>query len=183
MDSVRAGTARGEAPLDAEVRQAFDAYIRARGHRLVRTAYLLTGDHQVAEDIVQNALASALTSWRRVKDVANLDAYLYAALVNARSRWWRRRWHGEIPAEILPEPPAHHDGNRYEVYDQLLTVLRTLPERQRAAVVLRYYEDLTEAQTAELLGCTVGTVKSQTARGLAKLRAALAAADNTGTRS
>jgi RNA polymerase sigma-70 factor (sigma-E family) len=124
---------------------------------------------------VQNALASALASWRRVREVSNLDAYMYAALVNARSRWWRRRWHAEVPSEYVPEPPPGADEGRYEQYDYLLGVLRELPERQRAAVVLRYYEDLTEAQTAELLGCTVGTVKSQTARGLATLRELLPA--------
>jgi len=177
---VATGTGR-RGPLDAESREAFENYVRARGQRLIRTAYLLTGDHQIAQDIVQNALASALASWRRVKEVSNLDAYMYAALVNARSRWWRRRWHAEVPSEYVPEPAPRPDERRYELYDQMLTVLRTLPERQRAAVVLRYYEDLTEAQTAELLGCTVGTVKSQTARGLAKLRAALAREDS-GTR-
>jgi RNA polymerase sigma-70 factor (sigma-E family) len=162
--------------LDPEVADALDAYVRARGHRLLRTAYLLTGDTQIAEDLVQNALASVLASWRRLPDVDNLDAYVYTALVNARRRWWSRRWHGEIPTEQLPDVSTSEDQTaRFDRHEDMLALLGTLPLRQRQALVLRYFEDLTEAQTAQILGCSIGTVKSQTARGLDKMRAALAA--------
>lgn len=162
--------------LDPQVAEALDAYVRQRGHRLVRTAYLLTGDTQIAEDLVQNALASLLASWRRLPDVNNMDAYVYTALVNARRRWWRRRWHGEIPTERLPDVAAAEDHTaRFERHEDMLAVLGTLPNRQRQVLVLRYFEDLTEAQTAQILRCSIGTVKSQAARGLAKMRTALAA--------
>jgi RNA polymerase sigma-70 factor (sigma-E family) len=130
---------------------------------------------------VQNALASALVSWRRLRDVADMDAYMYTALVHARSRWWRRRWHGEIPSAHLPESATVDETARLDRYDELIVALRELPARQREAVVLRYFEDLTEAQTAQLLRCSVGTVKSQTSRGLAKLRATLRAEPDPGT--
>jgi RNA polymerase sigma-70 factor (sigma-E family) len=157
------------------VLDAFDDYVRGRGNQLLRTAYLLTGDPQIAEDVVQNALASVLASWRRLRDVADLDAYVYTALVNARGRWWRRRWHGEVPAEFLPDAPTADETGRDDSYDAMVTALRRVPARQRAALVLRYYEDLSEEQTAAVLGCSVGTVKSQTARGLVRLREALVA--------
>lgn len=152
--------AEGVFRLDPEVADAIDAYVRTRGHRLLRTAYLLTGDTQIAEDLVQNALASVLASWRRLPDVTNLDAYVYTALVNARRRWWSRRWHGEIPTERLPEVPAAEDQTaRFDRHEDMLAVLGTLPPRQRQVLVLRYFEDLTEAQTARILGCSVGTPK------------------------
>jgi len=147
--------------------------VRARGHRLVRTAYLLTGDRQVAQDLVQNVLASFVVSWRRLRDVEDLDAYVYKALVHARSRWWSRRWHGEIPSEQVPEVAGLDETGPVDCRQDLLAVLGTLPRRQRQVLVLRYFEDLTEAQTALIMGCSVGTVKSQAFKGLDKLRAAL----------
>ena len=98
----------------------FSAYMHARQSSLMRTAYLLTGDRQIAEDVVQNALASVISSWRRLRDVSDLDAYMYTALVNARSRWWRRHWHGEVPAERLPERPAADETGRYESYEAMV---------------------------------------------------------------
>ena len=162
-------------PLDPDVAATLDAYVRARGHRLVRTAYLLTGNPQVAEDLVQNALASVVVSWRRLRDVADLDAYIYTALVHARSRWWSRRWHGEVPSEQLPELPGVDETARCDRHQDVLAVLGTLPTRQRQVLVLRYFDDLTEAQAARVMGCSVGTVKSQSAKGLDKMRAVLAA--------
>jgi RNA polymerase sigma-70 factor (sigma-E family) len=160
-------------PLDHDVTVALDAYVRVRGHRLVRTAYLLCGNAELAEDLVQNALASVLASWRRLPEVTDLDAYVYTALVNASRRWWRRRWHGEIPSEQVPDVAVADDTARFDRHEDLVAVLGTLPTRQRQALVLRYFEDLSEAQTAKALGCSVGTVKSQTSRGLDKMRAAL----------
>jgi RNA polymerase sigma-70 factor (sigma-E family) len=161
--------------LDRDVREAFDEYVRARGPRLVRTAYLFTGDRHVAEDVVQNALASMIVSWRRLRDVSNLDAYVYRSVVNAGRRWRRRRWTGEIPFEVLPEEEAEDAPARFEGRTDMIAALRGLPPRQRAVLVLRYYADLSEAETAEILGCSVGTVKSQSSRGLATLRATLSA--------
>jgi RNA polymerase sigma-70 factor (sigma-E family) len=163
---------------------AFEEYVRARGSQLIRTAYLLTGDPHTAEDLVQNALASVLTSWRRLREVADMDAYVYTALVHARGRWWRRRWHGEVPAEFLPESPVGaDDAERYGEYEAMVRALREIPPGQRAALVLRYYEDLSEEQAAAVLGCSVGNVKSQTSRGLVRLREALATLEETARRA
>jgi RNA polymerase sigma-70 factor (sigma-E family) len=159
--------------VDRDVATALEEYVRVRGQRLVRTAYLLTGDREVAEDLVQNVLASALVSWRRLRSVNDMDAYMYTALIHARSRWWSRRWIREIPSDELPDSPASDLTARFDSHADLLAVLKQIPTRQRQALVLRYFNDLTEAQTAQILDCSVGTVKSQTARGLEKLRAAL----------
>lgn len=112
-----------------------------------------------------------VVSWRRLGDLGNLDAYVYRSLVNAGRRWRGRRWRGEIPSAELPEAPAADDRNRVEEYADMMTRLRGLPQRQRAVLVLRYYADLSEADTAEILGCSVGSVKSHASRGLATLRA------------
>jgi RNA polymerase sigma-70 factor (sigma-E family) len=161
--------------LDDDVRESFDDYVRARGARLVRTAYLFTGDRTVAEDVVQNALASLVASWRRLRDVANLDAYVYRSVVNAGRRWRRRSWTGEIPVAEPPEgAPADDVAAGLDGRTDVVDALRRLPPRQRAVLVLRYYADLTEAETAAILDCSVGTVKSQASRGLAVLRSALA---------
>ena len=149
----------------------------------MRTAYLLTGDPHIAEDIAQNALASMVVSWRRLRDLSNWDAYVYRSLVNARRRWWRRRSAGELPVAEFPERVAGDDAARVDRYTDLLAVLRTLPRRQRAVVVLRYYEDLSEAETAAVLDCSIGSVKSHASRGLATLRAALTAQRQDSDRS
>jgi RNA polymerase sigma-70 factor (sigma-E family) len=179
MDSESRRTPVGQAErwevfgLDRDVRDAFEDYVRAQGPRLVRTAYLFTGDLHIAEDVVQNALASVVASWRRLRDVSNLDAYVYRAIVNAGHRWRRRRWNGEIPFEHLPEPGSEDGRDRVEGRTDMVAALRRLPPRQRAVLVLRYFADLTEHEAAAILGCSVGTVKSQSSRGLAVLRTIL----------
>jgi RNA polymerase sigma-70 factor (sigma-E family) len=159
--------------VDRDVAETLEEYVRVRGQRLVRTAYLLTGDREVAEDLVQNVFASALVSWRRLRSVNDMDAYMYTALIHARSRWWSRRWQREIPSEEIPDSPTSDLTAEFDSHTDLLAALREIPTRQRQALVLRYFNDLTEAQTAQILDCAVGTVKSQTARGLEKLRATL----------
>ncbi len=144
----------------------FEAYVVARGDALHRTAYLLTRDHGLAEDLVQTALAKAWSSWRRIE--GDPDAYVRTVLVNTFASWWRRRWNGERATEQLPEQP--HRGSDVDTRLDLAAAVAQLPRRQRAVIVLRFFDDLTEAQTAEVMGTTVGTVKSQTARALATLR-------------
>jgi RNA polymerase sigma-70 factor (sigma-E family) len=143
----------------------FDEFVAARSRALLRTAYLLTHDHALAEDLLQTALTKAWFAWRRVD--GEPEPYVRRILVNTYATWWRRKWNGEQPTEVLPELPT--DESRAEPTD-LWEAMARLPRRQRAVVVLRYFEDLTESQTAEALGCSVGTVKSQTSRALAKLR-------------
>jgi RNA polymerase sigma-70 factor (sigma-E family) len=148
----------------------FSSYMHAREASLLRTAYLLTGDRHTAEDLVQTAFAKLYLSWDKVRDRGSVDGYLRRILVNEHNSLWRRAWKKrEHTTEVLPEA-SHLDeydgGARGELWD----LVQTLPRRARAVVVLRYYEEMTEAETAEVLGISVGTVKSQTSRALAALR-------------
>lgn len=146
----------------------FDAFVVARSPALLRTAYLLVGDEGLAEDLLQTALTKSWFAWKRITDEP--EPYVRRVLVTTSASWWRRRWTRETPTAVLPEQraPAEADGtmDRQDLWD----AIGRLPRRQRAVVVLRYLEDRTEAETAQLLGCTVGTVKSQCAKALAKLR-------------
>ena len=156
--------------------EGFSEFVIARGPALSRSAYLLTGDHQLAEDLVQTALARAATHWHRISG-GNPEAYIRRVMLNERTSWWRRRRYAvevPTPADVL----AAYDGGTVPDHTDLVlrraamnAALSRLPARQRAVIVLRFYEDLTEAQAAEALGCSVGTVKSQTNAALAKLRA------------
>jgi RNA polymerase sigma-70 factor (sigma-E family) len=154
-----------------DARADFDAFVGARSSALLRTAYLLTRDHALAEDLLQTALTKAWFAWRRID--GDPEAYVRKILVNTYATWWRRRWNGERATDELPEPaptgrPTAHD--RSDASHDLWTALGRLPRRQRAVVVLRYFEDLSEAETARVLDCSVGNVKSQASRALAKLR-------------
>ncbi|GII97622.1 RNA polymerase sigma factor [Sinosporangium siamense] len=151
-------------------REEFDEFVARTWHRLLRTAYLLARDWAAAEDLVQTALIRAWLAWPRLG--AEREAYVRRILVNLHVSWWRRRGRGaEVPTGTPPEPADPRDpiGGADE-RDTLWRALGRLPPRQRAVVVLRYFEDLTEAQTAQTLGCSVGTVKSQTSKALARLR-------------
>ena len=146
----------------------FDAFVGARGDALWRSAWLLTGDAHRAEDLVQTALGKCWPKFERVSAGGSFEAYVRRTMFTTYTAWWRRRWNGEVPTETLP----HTATQRAEVEGRadLMKALATLPKGQRAVVVLRYFDDLTEQQTAEVLGCSVGTVKSQTARALTSLR-------------
>jgi len=146
----------------------FRAFVVARSPALLRTAYLLTHDQGLAEDLVQTALTKTWFAWDRLNDDPLL--YVRRVLVTTSVSWWRRRWTGEVPTERLPEPPASGAVDDSAAKHDLWNAIGHLPVRQRAVVVLRYYEDLSEADTAELLGCSVGTVKSQSSKALAKLQ-------------
>lgn len=148
----------------------FRDYVAARGTALLRTAYLLTGDHGEAEDLVQTALVKTYLSWRRIHDRGALDSYVRRAMVNTHISWWRRRKIDEYPTETLPEVPTPDPTARTDLHDALWRALGELPRRQRTAVVLRYYEDLTEPQVAQVMGVSVGTVKSTVSRAIDKLR-------------
>ena len=150
---------------------AFEEFVVARSERLLRTAYLLTRDHALAEDLLQTSLAKAWSSWNRIE--SDPESYVRRILVNTFSTWWRRRWNGELPTEELPEPAVgepRSGGTDIATNADLWDAVGRLPRRQRAVIVLRFYEDLSEAAAAELLGISAGTIKSQTAKALAKLR-------------
>jgi RNA polymerase sigma-70 factor (sigma-E family) len=135
-------------------------------------AYLLTSELHSAEDLVQTSLAKAYLAWDRLRDPQAAEAYVRKIMVNEHTSWWRRAWRrNERSTDELPETPTvRHDPTDFERHDAMWALVQTLPPKQRAAVVLRYYEDLSEAETARILGCSVGTVKSQTSRALAALR-------------
>jgi RNA polymerase sigma-70 factor (sigma-E family) len=155
--------------------ESFRDYASARRGQLRRTAYLLCGDWYLADDLVQEALAKLYVHWRRVRARGEVDAYVRRMLVNGFLAGRRRPWRREISAAALPDAPlpdTADDGTR----DLLLRALADLHPSQRAVVVLRYWEDLSVEQTASVLCCSTGNVKSQASRGLAQLRTALSAA-------
>ena len=151
----------------------FDAYVRRHGPRFSRTAFLLTGDHHLAEDLVQAALAKTALRWDRVVARGDPAPYVRTVIVRTAIAWRRRRWLGEVPTSPLPETSDSEHGIAVDRREQLRRALLGIPARQRAAVVLRFYEDLSVADAARVMGCSSGTVKSQTAKGLARLRGLL----------
>ena len=148
----------------------FASYLAAREQALLRTAYALTGNLHDAQDLVQTALAKLYLSWDSVRERESLDGFVRRIMINENTSLWRRAWkRREHVSNDLPEQPSTdttYDGTSA----QLWAFVQTLPRRQRAVVVLRYYEQLSEAETADVLGVSVGTVKSQTSRALAALR-------------
>jgi RNA polymerase sigma-70 factor (sigma-E family) len=151
---------------------AFSEFMAARWAPLYRTAYLLTGGREEAEDLLQSALARTCVRWDRIRDKRAADAYVRKAMLNQMSRQWRTRGR-EVPTDELPD--AGHAGGLDVRADHLdlWVEIRKLPPRMRATLVLRYVEDLSEAATAAELGCSVGAVKSQTHHAIRRLRAAL----------
>ena len=168
---------RREAALDADAHAAFDRFARARTGALLRFAHVLTGDADRAADLVQDALERTVLAWPRIVNKDDPEGYVRRIIVNRHVSVWRHtrreRLVDDFPdVSYIPSDP--HDAALWEE-------LATLPPRQRAVLVLRFYEDLGEAQTAALLGCSVGTVKSTTSRGLARLRERLAQTEREGT--
>ena len=157
--------------MDEQAREDFRSYVAARSPALLRTAYMLSGNRADAEDLLQTALAKTYLAWDRIREREAVDGYVRRIMVNTQTSWWRKRKVDEYPTGELPEGPAGRDVTAdLDLHDALWTALSGLPKRQRAMVVLRYYEDLSEAETAEVMGVSVGTVKSTTSRALAKLR-------------
>jgi RNA polymerase sigma-70 factor (sigma-E family) len=148
----------------------FDGFVEARSGVLLRAAWLLTGEWQEAEDLLQTALAKAYLAWRRIEP-GREEAYVRRVIFTTYATWWRRAWRGEQPVAVLEEREVRDLSGQVELRELVLVALGQLPRRQRATVVLRYYCDLSVDETADALGCSVGTVKSQAAKGLARLRA------------
>ncbi|HTJ31829.1 MAG TPA: SigE family RNA polymerase sigma factor [Dactylosporangium sp.] len=153
--------------------EGFEQFVRMRYTELLQTAYLLTGSVATAEDLVQSCLLKIMPRFERIAEPL---PYLRRAMVNQRTSWWRavRR---ELLSASPPEPSEDDPSWGFAERSMLVTELSRLPERMRAVLVLRYWEDLSEADTAEILGCSVGTVKSQASRGLARLRTVLESGD------
>lgn len=146
----------------------FDGFVTARGGVLYRAAWFLTGDAHTAEDLVQTALAKSFGSYPSVADDEAFEAYVRTTMYRTYVSWWRRRWNGEVPTGSVPEQPAAEAGGGARV--DLARALQTLPKRQRAVLVLRYFEDRSVAETAALLGISEGSVKTHASRGCATLR-------------
>lgn len=158
----------------AELDERFAAFVRARGDHHLRLATLLTGNRQDAEDLVQASLVKLYRAWPRLDTSAEPDAYLRRIIVNTRQSWWRARWRGEIPVSDVPDTIAGEDAaDRHALGLLVQQGLASLTPRQRAVLVLRYCEDLPEAEVASLLGCSTGTVKAHAHKGLQALRARL----------
>ncbi len=152
---------------------ALVALITSRSSALLRTAYLLTGDRALAEDLLQESYLAVFRHRNRVRDLGALEGYVRTTMVRTHVSWRRRRSNGELSVSEVPdrvERPMEPSG-----HDALWGLLRALPAKQRAVVVLAYYEDLSEVQIAEAMGCSTGTVKSHRARALTSLRTALGA--------
>ncbi|NXY97165.1 SigE family RNA polymerase sigma factor [Streptomyces sp. BR123] len=159
--------------------EEFQGFMTSRWPRLMRTAYLLTGEQYAAEDLVQASMEKVYASWRRVRQAEDPDAYVRRVVTNTHARRFRRRLRedlappgGDGPVRELAD--RAEQGDRMAQADERAALMRglaQLPLRQRQAVVLRYWEDLSETQAAEAMGCSVGAVKSNAAKGIAKLRA------------
>jgi RNA polymerase sigma-70 factor (sigma-E family) len=150
--------------------RGFGEYVSARSRALLRTAYLLTGNVADAEDLVQAALAKTFLAWDRIEDRGAVDGYVRRAMVNTHISWWRRRRVEEYPTDEIPDQAVADHAVSSDLQETLRRAIDRLPQRMRAAVVLRYYEDMTEAEVAEALGVSLGTVKSTVSRAVAKLR-------------
>src|SRR4051812_29453335 len=167
---MRLGKESGVARSGGTMEEEFRDFVAARSTALLRTAYLLAGDWGAAEDLLQVTLTKTYLAWRRLGRIEAVEPYARRVMVNTSTSWWRRRWHGERPTEVLPERPGVDEIEQQLDRDLLWRHLKELPSRQRAVLVLRYYEDMSEAQTAALLDISPGTVKSQASRALAALR-------------
>jgi RNA polymerase sigma-70 factor (sigma-E family) len=160
--------------MGARDESGFDEFVAERSHDLLRTALLLTGDRGHAEDLLQTALVKAYRRWSTIgRD--HRYAYVRRIVVTSAASWRRLRVTQEIVSLPAHDPAAPDSTDGVAARDDMQTALATLPRRMRAVLVLRYAEDLSEAMTAEALGCSVSTVRSQTQRGLARLRTVLTA--------
>lgn len=155
--------------MSPEHERDFREFVAARSGALLRTAYLLTGDVHRAQDLLQTALLASARRWGRIRD---REAYVRSALYRHQINWWKAL--ARRPETLVAVPPdRREDGDHAAgtvLRQALIEALRTLPPGQRAVVVLRYYEDRPEAEVAQLLGVSVGTVRSQAGKALAKLR-------------
>jgi len=159
-------------PGDPDPDEEFRAFVLTAGDRLLRAAYLLTGSWAAGEDLVQTGLLTTWRHWSTLRDAAAAEAYTRTCMVRTASAWWRRRWTAERPTADLPESPGRERYDEVDDAQAVMAALALLTARQRAVLVLRFFEDLTPTQVAVTLGCSVGTVKSTTSKALARLRAA-----------
>jgi RNA polymerase sigma-70 factor (ECF subfamily) len=160
--------------VDQAVEEAFQGFVAARSGALLRTAYLLVGNRHSAEDLLQTVLVKTFVRWSSIRDVGALEGYVRRSMVTTATSWWRGRAYRERPLGELPDRiPDNGAGGGSDArleQDAMWMHLRALPAKQRAVLVLRYYEGLAEAEIADVLGISRGTVKSHASRGLTALR-------------
>ena len=167
--------------MSEESHPSFDAFVAARGSALLRHAYVLTGDRYLAEDLVQETLAHLYRRWDRVAATTSPEAYVKTSVTRQFLSWRRRRSSGERPTDHVPESPSAYDGtDAVDDDDVLWRLLARLPRKQRAILALRFYDDQSDLQIAEILGVSASTVRSQASRALATLRDQLSPSDVTG---
>ena len=157
--------------VDAAAETEFSEFMNGRWLQLLRLGYVLTGDRGLAEDLAQTALARAYASWPQIRRAGDPDAYVRRVMVNANHSRFRKRRVAEQLTGVVPEPPPVEVAGGSDDRVTLMAALMSLPLGQRSVVVLRFWLDMTETQVADALGCSVGTVKTQGSRALAKLRA------------
>jgi RNA polymerase sigma-70 factor (sigma-E family) len=149
----------------------FREFVAARSPALLRTAYLLVGDRGRAEDLVQTVLVKTYLAWGRIRDPGAIDAFVRRVMATTATSWWRRRWSGELAAAAPPDRMVGDPTAELVEADEMRRLLLTIPARQRAVLVLRFYDDLSEAEVGATLGISRGAVSGYTAKGLAALRA------------
>ena len=164
--------------MDRAAEEAFRGFVATRSMALLRSAYLLVGDRGRAEDLLQTALIKTYLAWSRIRDINAVEAYVRRTMVTTATSWWRGRWYREHAVERLPDGDGVDELAARLERDAIWEHLRALPAKQRAVLVLRFYEDMSEAEIAETLGVNRGTVKSHAARALSALRRRLAEEDN-----
>jgi RNA polymerase sigma-70 factor (sigma-E family) len=164
--------------MDDEAEDQFRAFVNSRWAPLKRFAFALTGDVGHAEDLLQTALLSCHRRWPHITNYESPELYVRRAVINLNISWWRRRRVTEFPTLELPEVQAPDAIARFDTRDEIWTAILALPARMRAVLVLRYLEDFPERDVAQILGCSVGSVKSQASRGLARLRSVLEPVDD-----
>jgi RNA polymerase sigma-70 factor (sigma-E family) len=168
--------------MEESARREFGEFVAARSGDLIRLAYVLTGEQHAAEDLLQSALTKAAAHWRRIHSAP--EAYVRQIIYREQVSWWRRRSRRpETAMARVPDQAATPPAAGVEERLALDEALRALPPRKRAVLVLRYLEDLPEAQVADILGCSVGTVRSQTHKAIAQLKSVLTPLDLTTTRA
>ena len=174
VTNMPAGISTDSEPANATVAAeppSFEEYVAARGAGLVRFAILITGDDHRAEDLVQDALAKAYLRWGSIGRADRPDVYVRRMLINGSRSWWRRRANRELPVARTTERPVLGDlGTEAAERDEMWRLISRLPGRQRAVLVLRYYEDLDDATIAETLECSAVTVRTHAMRALTTLR-------------
>lgn len=169
-------TAERMAGMGEDAEERFRVFVNERWEPLRRFAYALTGDLGHAEDLLQTALINCHRRWGHVR-ADNPEAYVRRAIINLNTSWWRRRRVKEYSTTTLPDVETADAMTRFDTRDEIWAAILSLPTQMRAILVLRYLEDLPEAEVAAIVGCSMGSVKSQASRGLSRLRSVLQRAE------